>query len=394
MMMRRCVRTSLLLAFSAIGAQAGGAAQEVDVGLGEPDAMYGEAFALVQRVRELPDGRVMVADPLGQVLVVLDLETGAADTLGSVGQGPGEYRQPDAVFALPGDSTLLVDLRNARLSTLAPDGSFAGTMPMTRGEPGPGGGLMIIRPAAVDSSGRIYFEPFGGGPGGAIPDSAPIVRWDRRSGVMDTIARVKRPEMKRAESGGAGERSVSIMPVPLSPEDAWAVGPDGRVAVARASDYHIDWIAPDGRVVRGEPVAYDPVRIRRADRDEWLEGLEGRLRVSISVENGQRRVSLGRGSGGQGGPDPDRLDWPEFKPSFVATRVWVAPTGDVWVRRHVPAGRPGEIDIFGADGQRRGSLTLPPDRRIVGFGRGVVFLMRTDEMGLQWLERYRRPGGT
>lgn len=64
------------------------------------------------------------------------------------------------------------------------------------------------------------------------------------------------------------------------------------------------------------------------------------------------------------------------------------------MRRLAPAGRPEEIDIFGADGRRRRSLTLPPDQRIVGFGRGVVFLVRTDEMGLQYLERYRRPRGT
>jgi hypothetical protein len=385
---------SLLLAFSGVGAATEGAAQDVDGRLGEPDATYREAFALIQSVRELADGRVMAADPLGQLLVVLDLKRGSADTLGGVGQGPGEYRQPDAVFALPGDSTLLVDLGNARLITVAPDGSFAETMPMTRGEPGPGGGLMIIRPAGVDASGRIYFEPFGGGIGGAIPDSSPIVRWDRRTGVMDTVARVKRPEMKRSASGGAGDRSVRIMPVPLSPEDAWAVAPDGRVAVARAPDYRVDWIAPNGRVVSGEPVAYDPVRIRSADRGEWLEGLGGGLRVSLSVENGQRRVSLARGPGGQGGPDPERLEWPEFKPPFMASSVCVAPTGDVWVRRHVPAGRPGAIDIFGADGRRRRSLMLPPDRRIVGFGRGVLFLVHSDEMGLQWLERYRRPVGT
>lgn len=393
-MTRGCIRASLCLALLAGGVVADGAAQDVEGRLGEPNATYRKAFALVERVRELADGRVMVADPLGQVLVVVDLERGTADTLGGVGQGPGEYRQPDAVFALPGDSTLLVDLGNARLSIVAPDGSFTETTPMTRGEPGAGGGLMIIRPAAVDSFGRIYFEPFGGGPGGAIPDSAPIVRWDRRTSVMDTVAMVKRPEMKRVASGGAAERSVSIMPVPLSPEDAWAVGRDGSVAVARAGDYHIDWIAPDGGIVSGEPVPYEPVRIRRADRNEWLGGLGGGLRVAISVEDGQRRLSLGRGSGGRGEPAADRFEWPEFKAPFVAGRVWVTPTGDVWVRRHTPAGRPGEIDIFGPDGRHRRSLTLPPDRRIVGFGRGVVFLVRTDEMGLQYLERYRRPTGT
>ncbi len=85
-------------------------AQESVQRLTQPEVTYPEGFGLVQQVRELADGRVFIADPLGQVLLVADMTSGKADTLGSVGQGPEEYRQPDAVYALPGDSTLLVDL--------------------------------------------------------------------------------------------------------------------------------------------------------------------------------------------------------------------------------------------------------------------------------------------
>jgi hypothetical protein len=35
-------------------------------------------------------------------------------------------------------------------------------------------------------------------------------------------------------------------------------------------------------------------------------------------------------------------------------------------------------------------VVLPADTRLVGFGKGVAYLVRTDEDGLEWLGRYRR----
>ncbi len=354
-----------------------------------PDVTFPEAFALVQGVRELSDGRVMVADPLGQVLLVADLATGSADTLGGVGQGPAEYRQPDALFPLPGDSTLLVDLGNARLTVIAPDGTFGETMPIAQGEPGRGGGLLLVLPRAVDARGRIYFQPMGG-PGRGFPDSAAVVRWDRREPAMDTLTKVKLPSMKRSTSGGAGEQQVSLSPVPLSPEDAWAVAGDGRVAAARSADYQVEWIHPDGKVVRSTPVEYAPVRIGRAEKEEWLEGLGNGLSIGVTIENGDRRVSLSRG-GGRGRPaDADRFEWPDHKPAFTARGVWVTPDGGVWVQRHVPAGEPPLFDVFDGEARLKYRAALPEGRQLVGFGRGVLYAVRSDDYGLQWLERYRR----
>ena len=42
-------------------------------------------------------------------VVVADLVFGRVRRVGSVGAGPGEYRQAGRLFALPGDSTLLID---------------------------------------------------------------------------------------------------------------------------------------------------------------------------------------------------------------------------------------------------------------------------------------------
>ena len=365
-------------------------AQVGEHSLGEPDAMFPQAFSLIQGVRELEDGRVLIADPLEQVLAILDFDAGTSETLGGVGAGPGEYRQPDGLYAISGGATLLVDLGNARLTVVEPDFSFGETIPITQGEPGHGGRLLMILPQGVDEQGRIYFQPFGGRPGGDLPDSAAVMRYDRSTGSADTVAMVKLPEMTRSTSGSGG-MAVRISLVPLSPRDAWAVAPDGRVAVARASDYHVEWIEPDGRVVRGVPMEYSPVKIRRADKEEWVERIGGSgLQIGMTINNGERQVSFSRGGGSSSLPDIDGYDWPDTKPAFVANGLWVTPEDDMWVQRSVAAGEPPLIDVFGADSNLKTRIRLPAGRRIVGFGRGTLYLIQTDEFGLQSLERYLR----
>jgi hypothetical protein len=99
--------------------------------LGRPQARLSDDFGSIQTVRELPDGRVLVADPLGKALYAVDLDRGTRTVVGGEGQGPQEYGQPDAVWALPGDSTLLVDLGNARLVVMGPDLAFGRTRPIS-----------------------------------------------------------------------------------------------------------------------------------------------------------------------------------------------------------------------------------------------------------------------
>ena len=156
----------------------------------ELEATYPDGFGFLETVRELSDGRVMAADPLGQVLVLWDVAGGTADTLGRLGSGPQEYRQPDAVFALPGDSTLVVDLGNARLISVGPDGSFGGSFPIVR--PRDEGFPMNLMPRFVDRQGRIYFY-LSLYARGQRPDSGAIARFDRRTETIDTLGYVRLP---------------------------------------------------------------------------------------------------------------------------------------------------------------------------------------------------------
>ncbi len=377
-------------------------AQVSERNLTAPDARFSEAFGMVGGVRELRDGRILVADPLGQALMVINLQTGTADTIGRVGAGPREYKQPDAVFALPGDSTLLVDLGNGRLTVLAPDLSFGETTPIAQGQPQSGGGMRggmagmnIVLPRGVDGQGRIYFQAMGMGmrPGGQLPDSAAIMRWDRATGTFEQVGQVKLEERSVETSGGRGNQMMRLVQVPLSPQDSWGVGLNGRVAAARSDGYYLEWIEPDGRRVRGDDVSYRPVRIRQAEKERWVEGRasSGLMIRAEMGSGGSRSISFGRGGGGGGGDSSvDDFEWPDVMPAFAARGVRVTPEGDVWVRRSVPAGGDTVFDVFGADGQLKERITLPADRRIVGFGPEHVYVVRNDEFDLQWLARYRR----
>lgn len=395
---------ALVLAIGLAGCAGGdgGDAMAQDAGsdgsLGEPTAVFPEDFGAIQTVRELNDGTLLVADPLGGALYRVDLDAGTRTQVGAEGQGPQEYQQPDAVWPLPGDSTLLVDLGNGRMVGLGPDLSFGPTSPLSAGDPR--AGLILAIPTAVDRDGYVYAEAsMGGGPGGALPDSGAVLRIDRATMTPDTLLRVKLSERIRSESGGAGNRSVNIQQVPLSLEDTWGAGPDGSVVVARSSDYRVEWHRPDGTVVVGSPVGHEPEPLGNAEKQAWIDAqgrTGGGLMIGVSINNGAMEMSFGRGRGGMGGGAQeqtiDDYTWPEMAPPFFGDPIQVDPMGRAWVRRFVGAGEDTVYDVFDADGEHVAMYTLEGDRRVRGFGDGAVYVVTFDEFDLNYLERYALPG--
>lgn len=395
--MRTRVRaTGVTLLLPVLGACEGGAGagENPAVQLGEPEAVSAEPFAVVSTVREFGDGRVLVADPLGQVVVRLDLDAGAADTIGKVGEGPDEYRQPDAVWPLPGGRTLLVDLGNGRLTVLGPELEFGETRPFSMGDVTQGQ-LVMALPHAVDDRGRLYFVDRSGMGAGA--DSTKVFRMDMEAEALETVGMVKLPDVTREESGGANNQNVRVTGIPLSPADAWGVSREGRVVVARAGDYHVEWIAEDGTVTGGPPVDYTPVGIGGAEKREWRDALSetgGGLGMSVSIENGAVSVRVLRGGGSS--DDDDDLDgypWPDVKPAFYGgtSPILVDGRGRAWVRRHRDAGKPTGYDVFDGSGQLEMTVEVGMGRRVVSFGDGKLYAVRMDEYGLQVLERYALP---
>lgn len=362
------------------------------VTLGSPTAEYLEGLSYVQSLREMPDGRLLVADPLSQELFFLDMETGARQSIGRPGGGPMEFRQPDSVWPFGGGNSLMVDLGNARMVVLGADGSFGDTYPLVMGDPGPGSSMLLLLPQGVDREGNVYvtqrpaFDPRGGQPG----DSSMVVRVHLSTQQVDTIARIKTQDLTVQRSGG----NVNMRQIPLSPADGWGVASDGSVVIARSGDYHMEWHHPDGSVTSGPPIPFEPVPIRNAEKLAYLEAASAGG-ISIAIEaggGGQRSMSLSRG-GGRGGSDPDVNDyeWPETMPPMTNGRINVDPKGRAWVARNRAAGEPPRYDVFGADGNRTTTVELAEGRRILGFGENSVYVAYNDEFDLVYLERYALP---
>lgn len=388
----RLLTVSALSAVSAVSAlSAPLASQQVPtVRLARAEARLNHEFSAISGLRELPDGRVLVSDGIDDVVLRADLRTGKMDTLSRTGAGPGEYKSPDLLFATPGGGTLLVDLGNARLSFYDAALKYQESMPIARGEPGRG--MTMVIPQGVDAQGRIYLQAIMREPGGRA-DSGAVIRFNRASGAMDTVAKLKLGEVEVSQTGGANNRSVSMRPVPLSPEDRWGVGPDGRVAIARAANYAVEWTGGGKPAVKGAANRWTPVPIRDADKREWAQDMASGLSVMVRSENGRMSVQMGRGARGQERDEEARireLKWPATKPA--ARNLVVAQTGEAWVERHVAAGAPREYDVFGADGKLVRKVVLPAGRRLVGFGNGVVYLRETTADELSYLERYALRG--
>jgi hypothetical protein len=82
------------------------------------------------------------------------------------------------------------------------------------------------------------------------------------------------------------------------------------------------------------------------------------------------------------------------KPPFVEDGARRSPRGDVWVTLSGSAGDLRQtIEIVSADGTSRGKLLLPPHRSLVALARRGIYLVRTDQDDLQWIEFHAYPTG-
>ncbi|MEJ2237332.1 MAG: hypothetical protein P8X82_03465 [Gemmatimonadales bacterium] len=360
------------------------------VSLASPEAVYPEGLSSVTGIRELSDGRLMVSDRLGQAVMILNVERGIADTIGHVGGGPGEYQIAGPLFPWRGDSTLMVDAGNTRFILIGPDGGFGESFPLMSQE---GEMMRFVMPEGTDLAGRVYFQSMSFGmPGAGMPeppDEAAVARWRLDDNLVDTVVTLALPERKTQRVGG----NFAMMSIPFGSQDDWAAAPDGRVAVARGAGYHVEWWNPDGTAVVGEAVPYEPVRVTKDDKDEWRERRAnpagGGIFVAMGPGGGVETHAPSRGAR-MVGPEIDDDDWPDVKAAFPTAAVSVTDDGTVWVRRYVAAGSSPEYDVFDSQGQRIRTVVLQQDARVAGFGKGVVYVTRSDEYDLQWLQKHKR----
>ncbi|MFN0099275.1 MAG: hypothetical protein ACKVS7_11405 [Gemmatimonadaceae bacterium] len=359
-----------------------------------PDVTFAEPFSALSpgTVRELRDGRLIVADARDQRIHLVDLDRSTSQALSNEGSGPREFVTPLRALGIGGDSTLIFDSGNSRYLLLDPAGRAITTWrpAVSRAE---GGSMNFLVPArGADREGRLYVEappPPAGDGTFSTADTAPVIRIDRRTNRVDTLVWVRVLGLKSTTRDGQ-VTVVSGGGNPLTPRDEWAVFPDGRIAVARHSPYRIDVVWPDGRLQRGAPIPFTPKPITQADKDEEEERrrLMNRDRQNSSV----RLPDGGLITHNRAIAQPPLSNFPATKPPFRAglATVIARPTGELWVRRLEAAGSRGSLyDVIDASGAVSHQVRLEQGTGLVGFGASAIYTTRADEDGLMTLRRHR-----
>jgi hypothetical protein len=361
--------------------------------LAKPDVEFAEPFTNVNGVRELRDGRVVVSDVRDKTVQLIDFRSGRATKIGREGNGPREYALPLALIALPGDTSAIYDPLNRRFLLITPNGAPGEffTIEAEAGATGGAGGLTVslTAPRFTDARGRLYLagSTFRQGPGGVQPaDSVPLLRYDRSTKKRDTVGFYRPPKNNASVSGGGGRESIRIGGAnPFAPRDEWAVTPDGRVAVIRSPELRIDWTYP--RKVAGTPISYPRIRVTEKHKEQWRQAQQGATMMMVTNNNGRQTTSAGP-AGRANIPEP--TDWPDVLPPFLQNATVVAPNGNIWLNRtregndDIP-----KYDVIDASGNVIERVVLPKRTRVVGFGNGVVYAIRSDEDDLQYLQRFR-----
>jgi hypothetical protein len=407
----------------------------VPVNLGKRTARSKYQLGRIYAVQELPDGRLVASDIQEAAFRLIDLVKGDDVLIGKQGDAPDQYRMAREVLPLPGDSLMLYDPMGRKALHLAPDGQVAGMVPL----PVPAG-VRGVLPSGTDGSGRLYYTvPEFDTVTKSLKPAAALRRLSPATGTIEDITQVN---LRRGDQLQA--KGLLVFPF----RDAWAVRKDGLVARVMADSYQVIWIRDGHETGRIGPLPFTPLPITTAEQQALSDsihqgmrniigaaGIAGQPTRIIGDGGGGTRIAFGDGGGGGGGnavfitrsgdggaattgagppsgaPGTGRgagqpitfnpadipiAPFPETKPAIPSSGVVAAfdPNGTLWVaRERVRGDNAPKYDLIVEGKGIVGRVKLPANTRIVGFGKGGVYLARVDG-DAEWLERYPLPATT
>jgi hypothetical protein len=239
------------------------------------------------------------------------------------------------------------------------------------------------------------------------------------SRVRDTLAYLTVPRQSQSMTRDKAGRTTGLVTLvnPMTLVDEWALLPDGRVAIVRGADFHIEWLELDGRWVSTAKIPYhwerldddakqrvlDSTRVAAEKTRETLikaieanpadantlatnAGLPGVMMISTMPEGG-----MGRPIQQTVVPSTNMVDakyLADYRPAFRMGAVRADAEGNLWVRTTEPTDRGAIYYVINGKGQLIDRVKLPFGRVIAGFAAGVVYMGVEDDAGVR-LERAR-----
>lgn len=350
-------------------------------------------------VRALPNGKVMVNDIARRRVLLFEPSLSSFSVVIDSGSTTGSAMAtmvPSAqLIAYANDSTLYVDVATQALLVIDNAGKVARVMALPR----PTDALYLATPvfgaAHVDDKGRLVYRgmrppkilpPEPGSRIMSIPqqsDSGPILRADFDARKVDTVTTVKvlQPGAMTLEQEGQNV-SLKMTVNPLDTGDEWTMLPDGTIAILRAHDYHIDWVAEDGKLTSSPKMAFDWKRLSDEQKQFKLDSLRPILQKSIDESPGQMMPT-------PQGPRRMKIQFsfvpldklPDYEPAIQPGALKVDPKGNLWIVPRTSAGANGGVlyDVVNRKGEVAERVQFPKGYALAGFGAAdEVYLLRVD----------------
>jgi hypothetical protein len=340
---------------------------------------FAEPFSAMNGLIELNDGRLLVADRKEQAVRLVDLAKGRLQDAARSGKGPLEYNSPGSFYRMRNGEIRMIDQTLRRYLVFSVQGRPLRTEPFAEVSTGARFSSASGDPHELDETGAEVVRPTMNMGRDVASDSGWVIR--RHGSNVDSLMRLRLPESVTNSAGGARVTAIKR----FSPSDGVATALDGRIAVVRAEPYRVEWWRAGQRLAQGPVIPYDALKVTDADRAE-----AEKARAQVSMPGGIR-VTQSDGNGGQRPIDVSSLLPPmqmaETKPAFDPMQLRVDTQGRVWVRRYTALGADHVYDIFDGEGRRVDRVQLPKDSALAGFGKGVVYVVRTDADELLYLGR-------
>jgi hypothetical protein len=295
-------------------------------------------------MRELADGRVIIADRREKLLAAVAFTGAYSRRIGTNGDGAGQYLAAGPLLPMDGDTTALID-------------GAAGQWMLMKGSDPAG----MVSPASLLV--RAAHFPIGITPthvygiklpstglGATAHDSMALIRVSRQGLKVDTITLLAAPTASRSVDTAPNQRTITLhisIPPSTRGEQA-AFFDDGWMGIARLNPYRVDWIDPVGKVRLGKP-------------------------ISIPVDTNPPFTALAEVL------------------NDLAPALNRGPSGELVIRRvQTPAEPEQRYDVIDRDGMRVAQIIMPPGETLLGIGKAHLYTVRTGE-GRQRVRRYEWP---
>jgi hypothetical protein len=382
--------------------------------LGPVVATAAVPFRAVSQLVSLSDGRVLVSDATRRVVTMFDGSLANPKVvLDSAGGQRNSFTAGSLLFPFRGDSSFLYERVANVLLVIEPDGKLG------RIQAPPPGNSSLLTEGLPTSSPLGLFYRVGARRSRASPpppgqadltvrstDSMLVLRMHYETRSIDTVLALGTGNVTSVTTRADGLSISQVRPALFPFFDDALVMSDGTLAVLRAREYRLDFIAPDGRRTAGPRIPFSWRRITDAERQHVLDSVNTRtqrlydsllaLRASGAPVRNTAVMNSILGPGGRGTATPppalqEASDVPDYHPPTARAPMLVDADNHVWLRPSpaVPNTAIDVWDVIDREGRLIERVRVPIDRTIAGFGPGgFVFLVARDA-GTATLQKVR-----